>query len=631
MNYFESNLALMAEHDPRLAAACRTWEPLEDAELETAKTGEPVLQLPTPDGARIYLHSRYNPAVEASRLIDSYNVEPGDTVFVFGFAFGYHLLELARHQKPEAYIVVLEADRSRFRTALEKIDLSPLLERQKVIFIIGEPFMSVFERLQPELPKIFAGRIVLVAHPPSLRINPEYYESAKADFRKFTASSRVSIETAFALARIGLVNRFGNLVDYILAPPMSSYAGRFKGCTGFVVSAGPSLAKNIDKLRKVGDRAVVIAVSTAFKRLLAERIPVHFTVVLDYNVLSKRYFENLPSDIPVPLIADAKANPDAVGVYGGPKIFAPDHLFDVIVGRAEQYDKRFMIGATVAHTAFLFARYAGCDPIVFVGQDFSYSHGLSHLPGTAIFTQWLGELNRFNTYEMKEWDFIQRLDVERAIDINGNPVFSDRIMLSYISEFEVLFASTKARLLNATEGGVPMRGAENVTLAEVAEKHLGEPISSALFPAGKDGASEPEAVSETFAMCRKRLDDLSAQAKEVERICESILEKLKPARNRLEKGKNADSIIGEIVALQRGLAPYEELLGIVQNLILGDMYLREKNGRELAAAKLENLERAAAEAKQEMEYVFAMHAAVRFFQKLLENAVEDIDAAGGER
>ncbi len=620
----------MAEHDPRLAAACRTWEPLEDAELETAKTGEPVMQVSTPDGARIYIHSRYNPAVEASRLIDSYDVEPSDAVFVFGFAFGYHLLELARRQRPEAYIVVLEADRSRFRTALEKVDLSHLLERQKVMFIVGEPFMSVFERLQPDLPKIFAGRIVLVAHSPSLRINPEYYESAKADFRKFTAASRVTIESAFGLARIGLVNRLGNLVDYILSPPMSSYAGRFKGRTGFVVSAGPSLAKNIDKLRSVGDRAVVIAVSTAFKRLLAERIPVHFAVVLDYNVLSKRYFENLSPGISVPLIADAKANPDAVGVYGGPKIFAPDYLLDVIIGRPRQHGDRFMVGATVAHTAFLFARYAGCDPIVFVGQDFSYSHGLSHLPGTAIFTQWLGESNRFNTYEMKEWDFIQRLDVERVIDINGNPVFSDRVMLSYISDFEVQFASTTARILNATEGGVPMRGAENVTLAEVVEKHLGEPIGSGLFPAGKDRASEPEVVSETLKAYRKRLNNLAAEAGEVERICESMLEKLKPARNRLEKGKNADSIIGEIVALQGELTPYAELLGIAQNLLLGDVYLREKNDRELATAKLEKLERAAAEAKRDMDYISAMRAGVRFFQKLLGNAVEDIDAARGE-
>ncbi|MHC4660688.1 MAG: motility associated factor glycosyltransferase family protein [Planctomycetota bacterium] len=628
MTYLESNLKHLEENNPQLAESCRKWEPLDEALVEAARDGNPVLKAVSDEGEKVYLHSRYDPVKEAEKLIDSYEIGPLDTVFVFGFGFGYHVLELVRRLDAEARIVVLEADGRRFRTALEHMDLSPLLSRECVELVVGSNLMSAFGRLRPQIPAMFGGRIILVSHPPSLRLHSAYYDTARAEFVKFTDASKVILTTMFGLAKTTLANRLSNIADYVFSEKAGEYKDRFKGCPAFIVSAGPSLAKNIEILRSVGNRGLVIAVSTAFKRLISEEIPVHFSVVLDYNRLSKRYFENLPDDIAVPLVADSKANPDAIAVYNGPKIFPEELVLDLILGRPRDGIKEFELGATVAHTAFLFARYAGCDPIVFAGQDLSYSHGITHLPGTAIYRQWLGELNRFNTYESKEWDSLMRLApiLIREKDINGNPVFTDELMISYIADFESHFAETKARILNATEGGLSLNGAENVTLSHVVDNCLGDEIDAGLLRRDAVGGADEAGRKKMLSNACDKLENFMTRAIELEKSFDFMLERLKRIRNRLNKGKDVDALVDEVMSSQKGLEKFGDVMTVITNLVRADLHEKNKADREISSAKLTGSERTLAETERDYTYITAIAGGNRYLRKLLKNSLERIDA-----
>src|SRR5437763_9444636 len=122
-------------------------------------------------------------------------------------------------------------------------------------------------------------------------------------------------------------NIANNLGRYATTPPLDLLRDAFKGKPAVLVAAGPSLAKNMHLLHElVGNaepgtrRAVIIAVQTMLKPLLAAGIEPDFVTSLDYNTVSTRFFENLEesgSTGHVHLVAEAKANWNVLDVFNG--------------------------------------------------------------------------------------------------------------------------------------------------------------------------------------------------------------------------------------------------------------------------------------------------------------------------
>ena len=111
-----------------------------------------------------------------------------------------------------------------------------------------------------------------------------------------------------------------NLPWYAASPGTARYKDAFAGYPAIVVSAGPSLHRNIEMLRQARGKAVIIAVSTVLRPLLRRGIKPDFAVVLDYHPISKKYFEDAPGDEDVRLVVDPKASYDAVDAHRGPKV-----------------------------------------------------------------------------------------------------------------------------------------------------------------------------------------------------------------------------------------------------------------------------------------------------------------------
>jgi hypothetical protein len=265
-----------------------------------------------------------------------------------------------------------------------------------------------------------------------------------------------------------------------------------------LVAAGPSLAKNMHLLHELVENAessankecklnpepqplsprpaVIIAVQTMLKPLLAAGIEPDFVTSLDYNTVSTRFFENLEesgSTGHVHLVAEAKANWNVLDVFGvgagggGGTMsllhndFAAKLLRDSFPPRAG-----LKAGATVAHLSFYLAEFLGCDPIILVGQDLGFVDGLYYKPGTAIHETWGVELGRFNTLETKEWERIvrSRSILRKIPDIHGHPMYTEEQFFVYLQQFERDFAASRCRVIDATEGGARKQGVEVMTL-----------------------------------------------------------------------------------------------------------------------------------------------------------------------
>jgi hypothetical protein len=258
---------------------------------------------------------------------------------------------------------------------------------------------------------------------------------------------------------------------------------RFAGYPGIIVSAGPSLRKNIDQLAELKGRAVICAVQSTYGTLLDHGIRPDFVTALDYHEMSLRFFEGRDDFAGMHLVAEPKANWKVIDQYTGPVSLLDNAFARLCLGEALGARPGLKAGATVSHLAVYLALHLGCDPIVLIGQDLGYTNHVYYMPGTAIHGMWRPELNRFCTMEMKEWERIvrHRKLLMKVRDIHGRDIYTDEQLFTYLQQFEGDFASIPGRVVNATEGGVNIGGTRVMTLREVGETYCQRPVPRERF------------------------------------------------------------------------------------------------------------------------------------------------------
>src|SRR5690606_30118257 len=109
-----------------------------------------------------------------------------------------------------------------------------------------------------------------------------------------------------------------------------------QGFPAVVVSAGPSLRRNMKLLAEPGvrDRVVIIAVQTVLKPLLAAGIKPHFVTALDFHEISKRFYEGLkPEDVQgVTLVVEPKVHPVVIDAFPGKVRCVAAKFLDELLG-----------------------------------------------------------------------------------------------------------------------------------------------------------------------------------------------------------------------------------------------------------------------------------------------------------
>jgi len=310
-----------------------------------------------------------------------------------------------------------------------------------------------------------------------------------------------------------------NIERVIKSPPIANLYQKFHNVPAFIVLAGPSLKNNIEELKKVGDKGIVIATDTAFRPCLEAGIKVHLVMAHDANPQGMRFF--LPkdhqfqnpdikyNDMPFPLLMQTvlpalkadkerlKYKYDAIGVfvdYCHPltiesfngseltfyQVLDPSLPVYSIMGAATNWkkdgDKTFQPehkgsvvgGSSVGHTATYLAVNLGCNPITIVGCDLSYPGGLTYIPGAS------------NQKDASK----QRLIKVR--DLSGREVGTNLSMFSYRMVFQralpTIIEQTGKTFFNATEhsdgspAGILEEGAEPRQLKLVIDEFCKEDI-----------------------------------------------------------------------------------------------------------------------------------------------------------
>ena len=149
-------------------------------EVIKTKTNQSTLQI-TKENKSIYLHSKYNLHREAKNIAEeNYDLNVQNYI-IFGLGFGYHIEELM-DIAPNVNFYILETNKEIFRLAIDNVDLSNIIENDRIRLYVTDEMIKINEILSEVLTK---ENIKIVLHNPSFGIMPENLKELKHLLEEF--------------------------------------------------------------------------------------------------------------------------------------------------------------------------------------------------------------------------------------------------------------------------------------------------------------------------------------------------------------------------------------------------------------------------------------------------------------
>ncbi|NWL62699.1 motility associated factor glycosyltransferase family protein [Campylobacter jejuni] len=225
-----------------------------------------------------------------------------------------------------------------------------------------------------------------------------------------------------------------------------------------VVSAGPSLAKQLPLLKAYQDKAVIFCADGALSMLEKEGIVPDYVTNLDFTDLAMNFFQNKENKTSLNILSCA-THPNLVHFLDNKSVILRD---DPLYQRFNLNDFGYIgTGAHVSHFSYTLALALGFKNIIMIGQDLAFDEkGNSHSKG---------------------FDFGEKFSGEENIDKLKVPAYAGKgEVLTHITwndyriKLEYLFACNdqKAKFYNATEGGARINFTEELSFKECCEKFL---------------------------------------------------------------------------------------------------------------------------------------------------------------
>jgi hypothetical protein len=445
----------------------------------------------------------------------------------------------------------------------------------------------------------------------------------------YLAYSKVSLQTLVQNARITNTNVANNLVTYVTTPPIDVVKNRFAGFPAIVVAAGPSLVNNIGLLADARGRAVIIAVQTTFKTLLACGIVPDFVTSLDYAEISRRFFEGVDDFHGVHLIAEPKATCGVVDIYDGPVSLLDNEFARLCLGERFPARDGLKAGATVAHLALYVGEYLGCDPIAFVGQDLAFTNGVFYTPGVEVHSSWRPEMNRFYSIESKEWERVvrHRKHLRKITDVHGREVYTDDQLFTYLQQFESDFAATPVRIIDATEGGARKAHTTPMRLGEFIEQYCQRGI-----PAERWAYREKARLRDWSRLpaARSALAERIQEVADLAELCRQMRDVLAELKGLADKPAEFNRRIVRVDELRSAVRRQDRIYGMVTMVSQMAEFRRFAADQKLSSDKSGGTKKTLRQLDRDIEFVEALLEGTEELTAILAGATDRIDKALAE-
>jgi hypothetical protein len=528
------------------------------------------------------LVSTIDPIAEGERIAERQLGSDANACLVYGFALGYHVESVVKRLPRGSRVLVVDPQISIFRLALETRDLTHLFENKDIRWAIGDKEYEVPGRFNEVFRVVSLEGITIVSHNTTVKLCGEYFLELDKHCRKWIVAVGGNFLTNVSAVRTYFSNTLDNIQAIVDHPPVQTLFGKFKGVPGIVVSAGPSLDRNIELLRVLENHAVIICVDTSLGPLYRAGVRPHLVLAGDASEANFRHLQGL-GETGAALVAEPMTHPRIVEEFIGDKfIMSFNETLMKNLGRIMGEFGKIKAWGSISTGAFDLARRLGCDPIVFAGQDLAFSDGRYYAHGTYQERRWLRELEYpKNLQDFHTW----RGSRENALDtpdVFGRGQRTSKQLEAYRNYFEREISSTTARVINATEGGAGFAGVENLPLEHVMWKHASRRryIRRAIESAHQ--ARSRREVNRLF----EYLQATSAELGELQQLCNNGFE----SARLLHQGESKDPM-AEYAALEEKYSKvyeFENIREMLENANQGGILTYQRGAEKLKGRELDN-------------------------------------------
>lgn len=480
-NIFQKNINALAQKNETLARELLTYIPTDVPELKQENGAYNLFY------KNQYLHNPINPLGEAQGIFAMAENSPVAIHLVYGLGLGY-LFQVASLNSQGA-VILYEPDLNIMKIAFTLVDFSNDILKKNVYITNNLEQLSeyIYQKSNTK------NSPLLLSTTSYRELNRKNFASLVNELQQMIG--RFGLDLKYTKERFWELtkNLIKNLPNVVHETPIAEFQNRFTGQTAIVVSAGPSLDRNIETIKKYRENIVLIVVGTAIKTLYKHSIKPDILCLIEAYDSSKQIQGLDLSD--VYFITEPTANNSL-------RQFEFKNTFSHIANNLPINDwwsklanidiREYSSKGTVSYTALNCARILGCSKIIIVGQDLAYVEGQCYSKDSAYkdlvcqynnetkkweitakdFENFCNSLSNSPNEEVRIKTAQKRLENLNASlyyvkGINGDMIPTESVYATFIkplTEFTQTFNDRK--YINASLIGAQIDGFENMPLEE---------------------------------------------------------------------------------------------------------------------------------------------------------------------
>lgn len=540
-----------------------------DVFSEQSLMGDTILKVNN-NGKVLYLNGKYAPAAVVERWLEKQGkIEEYTPIIIIGISNAYHIQRIMESVPKTANILVYEPSFELFRREIEEVNLAFLLQPDEPVGIIvdglNENEIEAYFHLMISYDNMTSLKYYMSGN--YVNLFSKQVEEFVKKLTTYIEKVRVTWNTLVRYTDVKAKNTFHNLPYLCEGYSIEELQGILPADVPvIVVSAGPSLNRNIMDLKNAVGKACIIATDTAMKPLLNAGIIPNLFVIID-GLKPGVLFEH--KDISrVPMVTMTGVSVEPMQYHKGKKFFynssSPlEQKILMDLSKNEHQDVTLPVlttGGSVANSAYSLGVYMGARTILLVGQDLALTGNRTHADGT--FQDKMDEIDVKNT------------DYFEVESIDGGKVLTRDDFDRYRRWFEEVAKNwSHVTMIDATEGGALIHGSKVMTLKGAIRKYCKRKFNvkwhidhcKKLFT-----DENREIALSYFADSEKKLVEVRKKAKEGIRYYErlegllnkptvtdgeiqKVLKRIKKINNYIERDYMAETVMDSLMGMEYSL------------------------------------------------------------------------------
>lgn len=424
-----------------------------------AKDGTEIVEIRSNDKS-YRMNSLYNPIAEAVKYAAQFNeLCNGTVLIIYGYGNGIFPQAIIEEYSDKGIVVFYEPNALIAQYIKSHMQHKDLIESNNVYYV--SPNLSDNKKgyyLTSEFP-LLLEKIITYSNHEHIEVAclPHYREIFEEEYGKLmelvryrVRHLRSNIEASKLMGKESVINNIMNLQYISDSYCADSLIGVFsESLPAVIVSAGPSLEKNVHVLREMKNKAFIICVDTAADYLIKKGIVPHIIVSVDPEKPVAMFDDEIIRKVPIAVSTDV--NYQVLERMKTSKIIfcSTDNSYIQSLFRVGGHSiDKLRSGGSVATMAMSLCIYWGFHKIILVGQDLALS-------GEKLYAG-----NAAGNTAVRE--------VKKVEGIDGNQVLTYTDYYSYLLWFEqTIMMHPELEFIDATEGGAKINGTRIATLEEV--------------------------------------------------------------------------------------------------------------------------------------------------------------------